>query len=637
MAHGVREVPLVFESAQSWRDDVIHGGTLPDVRRCGQAPGSAVASTAVNDQSGEAAQRAAPSARMVDAGKRALSAGRFDDARSSFEAALGEQETPEAHEGLGWAAVWRDDVTAGIGSFEQAHRLYLDQQDQRGAGRVALWLVYSHGYIRGEPAVAAGWGERAFRLLDGLAPGPEHVWLAVVTAAGRFGDDTGEARRLVRDAAEIARLLTRPDLEAMGLASEGLVLVYEGEVPAGMRLLDEAAAVAIASDSPDFAAVGHTCCAMLAACELACDVERASEWCDRTTEYARRYGFRPLYATCRTSYAGVLIWCGRWPEAEAELLRAESEFAAVRVAARGQPIVRLADLRRRQGRFAEAAELLAQVEGSRAALLTLAALAFDIDDSTRARDLAERYLRQTPLSSRAERAVALELLVSAGARLGEPDAVEYALEELTAIAASFPSDPLRARASRSGGRIAEARGSLEEARRLFEDAVDQFSRCGAPFECAHARLDLARVLRACERHAAASEEALAARDAFERLGALHGVQMATRFLTDSRAGDGRRRCPDGGDRSHRARARGAPPARDGAEQPPGRRTPRDQRAHGASPCRATSTASSASRRARRPSSTRTATGSPERIARTGHHRDGLFSRSDCAERVVPSR
>jgi hypothetical protein len=137
---------------------------------------------------------------------------------------------------LGWAALWRDDVAAGISAFEDAHRVYPEGEDRRGAGRVALWLTYSHGYIRGQLAIAGGWGERAFRLLEGLPPGPEHVWLSIATAAVR-GGDTVEVRRLVREAAEIARRLSRPDLEAMGLASEGIVLVADGEVAQGMRLL----------------------------------------------------------------------------------------------------------------------------------------------------------------------------------------------------------------------------------------------------------------------------------------------------------------------------------------------------------------------------------------------------------------
>jgi DNA-binding NarL/FixJ family response regulator len=211
-------------------------------------------------------------------------------------------------------------------------------------------------------------------------------------------------------------------------------------------------------------------------------------------------------------------------------VQASREFTAVRPRARSHAIVHLAELRRRQGRFEEAAELLSEVEGSRPALLGSAALALDSGDSQRARELAERYLRQTPSSNRAERAVALELLVKSAAERSEPESVEHALDELRAIAAVAPTERLQALASSAAGIIAAAAGEPERARPLLEDAVDFFNRCGAPFEAAGARLALARALRQAERRSVARDEAQAARKAFARLGAAHGVELAARLL-----------------------------------------------------------------------------------------------------------
>jgi LuxR family maltose regulon positive regulatory protein len=477
-------------------------------------------------------------ATKLEAAQHALSEGRFDSARRDFDAALREEETPEAHEGLAFATMWHD-TGAGIASLEDAHRLYLERNDERGAGRAAFWLAHSYGSL-GQPAAASGWAERAIRLLDGLTPGPEHAWLAAGLALMALGrGETEQAQRLGREAAEIARGIERPDLEAMGLALEGHALVAEGQVVAGMRLLDEATATAIASGSADFACVGQTCCTMLAACELTGDIERASEWCEHTTEYARRYEFRTLFAVCRTSYARVLIWRGEWTEAEAELLRATREFAVIRPRARGHATVHLAELRRRQGRFEEATELFAEVEGSRLALLGSAALAADKGDNERARDLAERYLRQTPPSNRAERAVALELVVRAGAQGAEVESVQDALDELRSIAGVAPTEHLQALARRAAGTFAAATGEPERARPLLEDAFDLFNRCGAPFEAAGARLALARALRQAGRRSAAKEDAQAARKMFARLGAAHGVELAARLLAglEDRAGE----------------------------------------------------------------------------------------------------
>lgn len=460
-------------------------------------------------------------------GQHAMSEGRFAEAREAFATVLREEDLPEAHEGLGWASVWSDEVGDGIESFENAHRLYLGHEDLRSAGRTALWLAYCHGYVLGEPAVAGGWGQRALRLLDGLPPGPEHVWLAI--AAGAGAEDVERERALAAQAAQIARGLGRLDLEGMGLATEGLCLVADGDVAEGLRLLDEGAAAAITSAGEDFAAVAHACCAMLAGCEIVGDIDRASEWCERTTRYARRYGFRPLSATCHTSYAGVLIWCGRWEEAERELLRADGEFAAVRPAARHQAIVRLADLRRRQGRFAEAAELFVRVDGDHRAVLGVALLELDRGDAVAAVDRADRYLRQARSLHRAERAVAYELLVRACVACSRTADAEHALQELRAISDGAPTEQLAALALRAQGTLAVARDA-ELARRCFEDAVDLFTRCGAPLEAACARLDLARALRDCDRRDSARVEAQAARSAFARLGGAHGLKLAAGFL-----------------------------------------------------------------------------------------------------------
>jgi LuxR family maltose regulon positive regulatory protein len=467
----------------------------------------------------------------LELGQLALSEGRWDDARASFEAALAVEETAEAQEGVAWAAVWTNDGDAAIAAFGHAHRLYLAREERRGAARAAGWLAWCYGSFRAQYAVAAGWGEQARQLLEGLESGPEHAWLAAFggMTALRSGD-TAAALELAREAVGVGRSLRRPDLEAMGLALEGETLVAEGAFAEGLRLLDGAAAMAIASGSDDFACVTTTCCSMLAACELAADVERASQWCEVTTEYALRYGMRNIFAICRASYAGVLISCGRWEEAETELGRAAREFAEIRPGMPSQATARLGELRRRQGRFAEAAELFAQVEGRRDALLGCAALALARGEAERAGELAERFLRQTPARDRAWRALGLEVVVQALARRSESEAAERAHAELQSIVAAAPNDSLRARARVAGGALASARGDLAAARRHFEDAVDLFSGCGLPFEAAHARLDLARALRSSGKAAAARAEAEAARATFAQLGAGHGLEAAARLL-----------------------------------------------------------------------------------------------------------
>ena len=135
-------------------------------------------------------------------------------------------------------------------------------------------------------------------------------------------------------------------------------MVTEGEVAAGMSRLDEATAAATAGELSDPAMIGTACCYLIRACEQVHDYDRAAQWCERVREFCRRWKFTHLFSACRIQYASLLTLRGEWAEAEREIeaLRRHVE----RVQPRVVPIalIRLADLRRRQGRWEEADALL---------------------------------------------------------------------------------------------------------------------------------------------------------------------------------------------------------------------------------------------------------------------------------------
>ena len=168
------------------------------------------------------------------AGRAALARGAWAEARASFEAALAEEETAEALEGLSWATWWLDDVDACFDARERAYRRYREDGDLRGAARMALWLSDDHSEFRRKEAVAGGWFQRAARLLAELPPAPEHGWLAVFEAHATLaaGDPEG-ALRLAGEARELGRELGAVDVEMFALATEGVVLVAQGAVADG--------------------------------------------------------------------------------------------------------------------------------------------------------------------------------------------------------------------------------------------------------------------------------------------------------------------------------------------------------------------------------------------------------------------
>ncbi len=453
-------------------------------------------------------------------GWRELEQARWPEARAAFEAALAEAETAAAHEGLSWAAWWLDDGPAVFAARERAYTLYRDAGDARGAARMAVWLAVDELDFRSSWAVASGWLQCAERLLDGVEPSPEHGWLAF--HEGYLAHASGETERaaeLARSATVLGRRLGVPDLEMLGLALEGATLVACAQVEEGMRRLDEATVTALQGRAENPMSGAWTFCFLVSACTAVLDYARAAQWCDRIAAFAERYGSRMMLAYCRAEYGAVHLWRGRWSDAETMLEAAIEDFLGSRPGMVGGARAGLAELRRRQGRAADAAQLCEQAEGSSSSRLCLARMALDRGAAQEAAELVERLLRGVPEHRRLSRAPALELLVRARAASGDLAGAEAALAALREVAREVGTAPLGASADVAEAMVAAARGEHDRARVLLEDAVDCFTRDGAPFEAAQARLALAASLTALDRPEAAEREAAAAHDRLRQLGA----------------------------------------------------------------------------------------------------------------------
>jgi DNA-binding NarL/FixJ family response regulator len=445
---------------------------------------------------------------------------RWDAAKGLFEAALATNETPQALEGMSWAAWWKDDAEVVFDARRRAHGLYKQSGDAAGAARMAIWLACDELDFNGAPAVAGGWLRRADRLLAELDERPEHGWLAFFSGyLASASGDTARTLELAASAYECGRRLGVSDLEMLGLALQGATLVSTARGEEGMRCLDEATAAALEGEAVVPIAVAWTFCFMVSACVAVRDYGRASEWCDRIAEFADRHGSRYMLAFCRAEYGAVYLWRGRWSDAEQVLEASVDDFLRARPPMAGGALAALAELRRMQGRDADAAELLERAGASQAAQLCAARRAFDEDDLLRSVELVERLLRKLPEERRVERVPALELMIRARARRRELDEAHASLAALRELEQVIGTDALRAARELAEGRVAAAAGEHERARPLLEDAVDRFERGGAPFEAAEARAELAATLLALGRGDAAEREASAARNTMAELGA----------------------------------------------------------------------------------------------------------------------
>jgi DNA-binding CsgD family transcriptional regulator len=462
----------------------------------------------------------------VAAGNAALEAGRWNDARAAFEAALRERETAEALLGMGEALWWLGETRPSIECYERAYAAFRRVGDATRAAWAAMWLCLTYKSDLGNQAAASGWIGRAERALQGADPGPLQGWLWLTRAYETT--DPALSRELAERALAFARDAGDVDLELVALGDLGKALVALGKLEEGLRLVDQAMAGTLGGERSRLDTVVYASCSMLAACELAADLERATQWCRVTDAFIRQYGCPFLHAECRTLYGGLLVATGHWAAAERELT------VAIRLTREAYPglhvpaIARLADLRLRQGRLEEAEALLSGLDDHLVAALPAATVRLARGEAAVAVALLRRrlhHLRQQHL----EAAPTLELLVEAHLAGGDLDAAAATAERLGELARGQGRDHIAARAARAAARVSAARGEAGAAIGQLEAALERFSRLDLPLETARARLELARAL-AIAHPALAVDEAQRALAVFDRLGAAADADAAAALL-----------------------------------------------------------------------------------------------------------
>lgn len=464
---------------------------------------------------------------LLATARAAAEAGRWEEARAAFAAAAAVDETADAVDGLGRVCWWLGDVRSAIRHRERAFTLLRQEGRDDEATIAALDLCIWYLTNVENEAAAGGWLARAARAAEHTEDPMVRGWLVLI-GAYLCPDATGR-RAGLEEALRLAAEASDDGLHAMALADLGALLVAGGEVEHGMALLDEAMATTLGDFGGRLEIVVWSSCNMLAACSLAQDLRRATQWCRVAEEFTQIYGCPFLQARCRAHYGSVLVAAGIWDVAEPELRRAMSMSEDVG----RQPLLEartaLAALRLRQGRLGEATELAEELDTSSpaaalvsaevrlaagrpheaAALLRATLGLLDPDDpqiDSLAATLCEVYLAAGDISG-AE--AALE-----GSRAGPPR----------------PALPRgSAQRTRSAGLVAAASGDAATAVRRLAEALAAFERHDLPFEAARTRLDLARALATHDPEAAAGYATEALRD-LRRLGAAGEAAAAAALL-----------------------------------------------------------------------------------------------------------
>ena len=467
---------------------------------------------------------------MIEQGWAALNAGDVATACDAFEEALAEAESGAAREGLGQALYLQRDYFGAIAQHERAYAAYRREGQTFAAGRAARILAWITGNVLGDWAVQNGWLARALRILtEAGEDAPEHGWVLIIKSYAERDAAVREA--WFREAIAVGRRFADPNIEIESLASLAALYLMTGRVEQGLALVDESMTALCAGELTEIASVDSLFCGLFWACELVSDVPRADQWIRATSGFMA--GRNVAAAFCRAHYGGILTAAGRWQEAEVQLLDAARHFDRGMPQRRAAAIVRLADLRVRQGRLEEAGQLLKGLEQHPDAVRTLAAFHLARGDIALARDLLERA---TEISDDEIAAVGasnmtgplLALLVDVYIEQGCLEEAEQAARRLHSIAQAQRGTYLPAAAALAQGRVCVASGR-GDARSCLTSALEGFAKAQLPMELARTRLEMAYALAERSPEVAVAE-AKAALEDFERLDARQYADAAGALL-----------------------------------------------------------------------------------------------------------
>ena len=465
-------------------------------------------------------------------GKEAMANGRWKEARHLLEDELQQHSSAEVFEELAKACWWLNDFTPLFDYRLKAYEVFLQQADKKSAARNAAWLGVDYLEIKGEFAIANGWFQRAANLLQHSEDCWELAFITLLKARICFMQqpDNDAALQLVEESISISKRAGSIDGEMMGMGVKGLILTSEGKINEGMAYLDEATVMATTAEVKEVSLAGITCCFLIDACQRIRDYERAGQWCNKVRELAQRWHFDALFSSCRTNYAAVLIWKGEWEAAEQELLLASKELEQLRPSQISMCLAQLAELRRRQGRWKEANELLQQAQVPFTKLITAAAFAYDQENFETAAEMVQRYMRQIPNKEKTRKLPAIELLIRIYCKQQKTEEAISLLNELREIAEMVNTLPVKASFLCCSGVVQEACGNTMTAREFFEDAIDIYDAIEAPFESAATRIFLSEVLIRLQQYRNAESELNAAFKAFEKIGAEKYLEKAKQLL-----------------------------------------------------------------------------------------------------------
>jgi DNA-binding NarL/FixJ family response regulator len=435
-------------------------------------------------------------------------------------------------ERLAWSAALTGRDAEMVQLLERSYQIHLGRGAEIAAGRAAFWIGFRLLAL-GEAGRASGWLARAQRLTDGQDC-VERGYLKVPEVHRHFAaGDPAAAAAAAAEAVAVGVRFRDADLVAFARGLQGRALVRQGQIDAGLALLDEAMVAATSGELSQPIVVGLIYCTAIATCQRVFAIGRAREWTSALAAWCDSQPQLVVFTgTCLVHRAEILQLGGAWPEAIDEARRAsERAPLAHDLASAAEAAYQRAEIHRLRGELAEAEEAYQRAgELGREPQPGLALLRLGQGRCAVAASAIRRVLGETADDLGRARLLpaAVEILLA----LGERDEARGACGELEAIAARAAAENCRSAETTEilGALAAQARGAVQLADGEAQTAVASLRRAfqvwqqmAAPYPAARLRVLLAEACRALGDDESGRQELRFARETFVRLGATPDV------------------------------------------------------------------------------------------------------------------
>jgi class 3 adenylate cyclase len=477
----------------------------------------------------------------VESGRDAFTRHAWAEAIEAFTAADRDGGlSPQDLESLAIASWWEARPDEATQAFERSFAAFTQGGRPVDAARIAMELGY-RAFRTGSMEVGIGWLTRAGRILSDVPESPAHARLAVyLIIDALIKGQNADAIALADQAIEVARRQGEPNALNMAMSFKGIAQVHGGDWQAGLALIDEAAA-AVSTGELDLRYASDIYCNTIAACRNVGDLGRATQWAAEGERWMRRNGAGGYPGICRVHRAELKMLSGQWGEAEQEARQACEELERFRLMdGVGYAQNAIGEIRLRMGDLEGAAEAFDRAyEYGHDAQPGLALLQLARGEMADARRSIDRALATAAgvgdVADRAARGRLLPAQVEIALAAGDLETARGAVEELESIAADFGRPLFQAGALTSRGELLLGDEKPGEASPILSQAWRLWQTSNLPYESARARLHYAQALTAEGDEATARRDLLAARSAFERLGATRDVAEVDALLGEAGA------------------------------------------------------------------------------------------------------